>query len=100
MHPARAIKGRSGDCNVYLAGNPADKNSLDLVEIQDDSNFGGSGGDWDSEFAPPSRSSTLGSATEVGVYVEMFRPWITGLIPGEGMKISGFTVMRQEPPGL
>ena len=87
-------------CNVYLAGNNPDKNSLDLTEINDSSNFGGGGGDWDRKFEPDSdRSATIGSATEIGVYVELFRPYITGLIPGEGMIVSGFTVMQVEPDG-
>lgn len=88
-------------CNVYLAGNNPNRNSLDQTEINDSSNFGGNSGDWDRRFDPDSdRSGTVGSATGVGVYVEIFRPYITGLIPGEGMKVSGFTVMQVEPAGL
>ncbi|NNF55181.1 MAG: pilus assembly protein [Acidimicrobiales bacterium] len=93
--------GVGGHCNVYLAGNDPNKNSLDQTEIEDSSNFGGNGGDWDRKFDPDSdRSGTVGSATEIGVYVELFRPYITGLIPGEGMKVSGYTVMQVEPAGL
>ncbi len=99
--------GDSGRCNVYLAGNDADKNSLFFqagsgLGVEDSSHFGGNSGDWDRKFNPqPSdRSNSLANPTEVGVYVELYRPYITGLIPGEGLKISGFTVMRIEPAGL
>lgn len=88
-------------CNVYLAGNDAKKNSLDSTEINDDSNFGGNSGDWDRKFDPDTdRKGPVGTPNGVGVYVEMFRPYITGLIPGEGMTVSGYTVMQIEPAGL
>ncbi len=93
--------GVADNCNVYLAGNDPKKNSLDQTEIEDTSNFGGNGGDWDRKYDPDSdRVGTVANPIEIGVYVELFRPYITGLIPGEGMKVSGYTVMLVEPAGL
>jgi len=34
------------------------------------------------------------------VYVELYRPWITGFFPGDGQTISGYTIMTVEPAGL
>ena len=87
-------------CNVYMTGNAGSGNpSLDLAEITAHS-WDGSSSAWDSSFRARNRNNTIGSATEVGVYVEMFRPWITGFFPGDGTQVSGFTVMRIEPAGL
>jgi hypothetical protein len=93
-------KNTNPGCNVYLAGNAGTGNpSLDLAEIAAHS-WNGSAGAWDSAFSARSRNNSIGGATEVGVYVESYRPWITGFFPGDGTQVSGFTVMRIEPQGL
>lgn len=96
--------GKDKVCNVYLGGNTiasgTSQNGLELSEIQDDSNWDGSGSAWNDEFKAGDRSNQLGAATRIGVYVEMFRPWITQLLPGDGMIVSGATVMAIEPEGL
>jgi Flp pilus assembly protein TadG len=93
-------KNANPGCNVYLAGNAGTGNpSLDLAEIAAHS-WDGSNSAWDSAFKPSSRNNTIAGADEVGVYVEMYRPWITGFFPGDGTIVSGFTVMRIEPAGL
>ncbi len=93
-------KNANPGCNVYLAGNAGTGNpSLDLAEISAHS-WDGSNSAWDSAFKARSRNNSIASPTEVGVYVELFRPWITGFFPGDGTLVSGFTVMRIEPTGL
>ncbi|MFW2383736.1 MAG: TadE/TadG family type IV pilus assembly protein [Acidimicrobiales bacterium] len=95
-----APKNTNPGCNVYLAGNVGTgEPSLDLAEITAHS-WDGSNSAWDSAFKARNRSNSINNATEIGVYVEMFRPWITGFFPGDGTIVSGFTVMRIEPPGL
>jgi Flp pilus assembly protein TadG len=93
-------KNTNAGCNVYLAGNAGTGDpSLDLTEINAHS-WDGSNSAWDSAFKARNRSNAINNATEVGVYVEMYRPWITGFFPGNGTLVSGFTIMRIEPPGL
>lgn len=100
------------NCNVYLAGNNGtgadNRASLDLLEINGPTTanpsltdwFNGGGSDWDASFAGSSRNNTAGSSGYVGVYVEAYRPWITGFFPGDGIIVSGETIMRIEPPSL
>ncbi|NNE97368.1 MAG: pilus assembly protein [Acidimicrobiales bacterium] len=95
-----APKNTNAGCNVYLAGNAGTgEPSLDLAEINA-ATWDGSGSAWDSAFRARNRNNSINNATEVGVYVEMYRPWITGFFPGDGTLVSGFTVMRIEPPGI
>ncbi len=109
--PTGATNGGS-NCNVYLAGNNGtgtdNRASLDLVEINGPTPadpaltdwFNGGGSDWDATFPGATRNNTAGSSGYVGVYVEAFRPWITGFFPGDGIIVSGETIMRIEPPPL
>jgi hypothetical protein len=93
-------KNTNPGCNVYLAGNAGTGNpSLDLAEITAHS-WDGSSNAWDSAFKARDRNNSINNPTEVGVYVELYRPWITGFFPGDGTLVSGFTIMRIEPAGL
>jgi hypothetical protein len=93
-------KNANPGCNVYLAGNAGTGNpSLDLAEITAHS-WDGSSNAWDSAFKARDRNNSINNPTQVGVYVELYRPWITGFFPGDGTLVSGFTIMRIEPVGL
>jgi len=52
------------------------------------------------DFCPTTRNDDQASAApldSVGVWVRIQRDYVTGLLPGDGMTIEDFTVMRVEP---
>ncbi len=81
----------AGVCNWYGPTEIADINVTDAVWQSLDHDA-----DWD----PSTRIDSLTNPDHLGIHVQFNRPWITRIFPGDGLKITGKTVMRLEPePG-
>lgn len=81
-----------GVCNHYTAAELANlvtnpPTNTNLFQC------GGPSVDW----CPSGRSTQLATIDHVGVYVKVDRPWVTNIFPGDGTKLSGYTVMQLEP---
>jgi hypothetical protein len=56
--------------------------------------------DYDADWDPVSRLDSLTNPDHLGVHVQFDRPWVTNIFPGDGLTLTGKTVMRIEPePG-
>lgn len=49
------------------------------------------------QWCPNARSDTFSNLDHVGVYMKVDRPWVTNIFPGDGLELSGYTVMQVEP---
>jgi TadE-like protein len=81
-------RSRTNLCNFYTASQ---------IETLTSSSFSACTGP-DASFCPLNRDNTqLGGTTDLGVWVRVQRDFITGLIPGDGITITDYTVMKLEP---
>ena len=48
-------------------------------------------------WCPSARSTQLSTIGHVGVFVRVDNPWATNIFPGDGITLSGYTVMQLEP---
>lgn len=85
--------GTAGVCNIYSANN----GRLNQTAIADNTNFDDLAGAWDAAWPASGRDQTPGSPDEFGVYVEVYRPYLTDVFPGDGHDVTAFTVMLVEP---
>ncbi len=81
-----------GSCNHYTAAELANlvtspPTNTNLFQC------GGPSVDW----CPSARSTQLASIDHIGVYVKVNRSWVTNIFPGDGIDLSGYTVMQLEP---
>ncbi len=103
IYDASAVDGQPDPSCFDAAGDPRSRNNLcnyySAVQIETltSASFSGCTGP-DASFCPLSRDvNQTGGTTDLGVWVRVQRDFITGILPGDGIRITDYTVMKLEP---
>jgi len=102
VYKATAADGEP-DASCFLAGNPRSANgqcnyySAAQIQSLTAGDFSACTGP-DASWCPTGRDvAQIGGTDNVGVWVRITRPYFTGILPGDGVTITDFTVMSIEP---
>jgi Flp pilus assembly protein TadG len=103
IYDASAANGEPNSDCFDSSGNPRSRTNLcnyytaSQINTLTASSFSACTGP-DASFCPLNRDVTqVGGTTDLGVWLRIQRDFITGLIPGDGITITDYTVMKLEP---
>lgn len=84
----------AGNCNYYSEAMIASMAATDFS-----TGVACGAGAWDRYYCPLTERSTNQAVllSDVGVWIEVERPWLTGMFPGDGLTMHDIAVMRLEP---
>jgi len=87
--PSGCDAASSAQCNRYP--------QAALADLDNDMRWECSASSHDGNWCPTDREPELTSPVDMGVRIESRRPWVTGMLPGDGITIGSTTIMRLNP---